>query len=531
MTRRGALGRAAALGATLAVGGALPGCGDSSPQTGIVVEITSDLAVPDELPAVRVMIMNETGATLYDHPFNLGPTGLINTLPLRVGVQPQGGANAPIRILAVGHRSAQVIVSRSATLQFVSGRVLLLRLPLLATCQNVSCPNPTDTCRENGTCGSDVVDPTSLPDYHPGSDAAAPPDARDGGTGAGGTGGGGGTTGGGGASGTTGGAGAGGTSAIGGRGGAGGTSGGGTGGTGGVAGSSGRGGTGGGGTGGSVGGTGGAAGSSGRGGTGGTGGGAGGTGGVAGTSGRGGTGGGTGGTGGTGGGAGGGTVTTLNDGLIGYWAFDQAGNPYPDYSGNHNNASAPAGTWTAAGEVGGALDLTSASYFAAGAPGSASVNTITSQVSIAAWIMPLAAGAVHTIMSRVINIGYWKLTLNITGALSFTAGTRVVASPGMPGDGTKWVHVAASYDGATARVYINGAQVALATFGAISLLGGPVDGGAGGYGPDIGGTYDGTNAFDVDIYYGQMDEIVLYNRALTAAEADALARGALPARR
>jgi len=507
MTRRRALGCAAALGATLAVGGALPGCGDSSPQTGIVVEITSDLAVPDELPAVRVMITNETGATLYDHPFNLGPTGFINTLPLRVGVQPQGGGNAPIRILAIGHRSAQVIVSRSATLQFVSGRVLLLRLPLLATCQNVSCPNPTDTCRENGTCGSDVVDTTSLPDYHPGSDAAAPPDARDGGTGGGGTGGGGGTTGGGGASGTTGGAGAGGTSAIGGRGGAGGTSVGGTGGTGGVAGSSGRGGASVGGTGGSVGGTGGVAGTSGRGGTGGTG------------------------TGGSGGGGTGGGVTTLNDGLIGYWAFDQSGNSYPDYSGNHNNASAPAGTWTAAGEVGGALDLTSASYFAVGVPGSASVNTINSSVSIAAWIMPLAAGATHTIMSRVTNTGYWKLTLNITGALSFSAGSRVMASPGMPGDGTKWVHVAASYDGNTARLYVNGAQVAMAVFGAISLAGGPADGGAGGYGPDIGGTYDGTVAYDMDIYYGQMDEIVLYNRGLTAAEADALARGALPARR
>jgi len=78
---------------------------------------------------------------------------------------------------------------------------------------------------------------------------------------------------------------------------------------------------------------------------------------------------------------------------------------------------------------------------------------------------------------------------------------------------------------------VNGAQVAMANIGAISLAGGPADGGAGGYGPDIGGTYDGTVAYDTDIYYGQMDEIVLYNRALTAAEADALARGALPARR
>jgi len=485
----------------LATGAFLVGCG-SSPQTGIVVEITSDLAVPDELPDVRVTITSETGAVVYDVPFHLASPGFTNTLPLRVGVQPQGDTDAPFRILVVGHRSAQVIVSRSATLHFVRGRVLLLRLPLLATCQNANCPNPNDTCHENGTCGSDVVDPTTLPDYHPGSGGASGTGSggRGGSAGAGGTGTGG-TGGVGGGGGTTGAAGAGGT---GGRGGASGTGVGGTGGTGGAAGS--------GGTGGSVGG---------RGGMGGTGG-AGGTG-AAGTTGSGG--------GGTGGGDGGVVVTTLNDGLIGYWAFDQAGNSYPDYSGNHNNASAPANTWTAAGQIGGALDLTSASYFTVGAPGSASVNTINSAVGIAAWIKPLAAGAVHTIMSRVINVGYWKLTLNITGALSFTAGTRVVASPGPPGDGTKWVHVAASYDGTTARLYVNGAQVAMANIGAISLAGGPADGGAGGYGPDIGGTYDGTVAYDTDIYYGQMDEIVLYNRGLTAAEADALARGALPARK
>src|SRR5262245_56184057 len=319
--------------AVLATAAALIGCGGSSPQTGIVVEITSDLAVPDELPGIQVMVTSATGSTVYDQPFPLGPGQ--NALPLRVGVQPQGSANAPFRILVVGHRGPQVVVSPSAPLQFVSGRVLLLRLPLLAACQAMTCPIPTDTCRENGVCGSDTVDPASLPDYRPGSGGA-------GGGGSGGRGGGGGSVGGrGGASG-----GAGGVGGMGGSGGTGGSSG-----TGGGAASGGGGGSGGG-RGGASGGPGGGGGGRGGGG-GGRGGGRGGAGGSAGgaggsTGGRGGGGGsaGSGGNAGGGGtaGSGGGTVvSTLNNGLVGYWAFDQSSTAYPDYSGNGNTASGPAG--------------------------------------------------------------------------------------------------------------------------------------------------------------------------------------------
>jgi concanavalin A-like lectin/glucanase superfamily protein len=556
MTPRPASMRAA-LRATVLAAAALSGCGGSSPQTGIVAEITSDLLVPDELDQVFVTISPTSGGAPETREFSLTPRTNVTqvALPFRVGIQPQGSLDGPIHIEAFGRRGQGTRVSRSATLSFVSGRVVLLPLPLLAACVNFTCTQPGETCGATGACGSDAVDATSLPTYQPGTAGSAGRGGTSGRGGAGGTGGIGGGAGSGGTAGSAGGAGgrggAGGIAGSTGPGGTGGTAGGaggrgGAGGTGGGAGPGGTGGTagvaGGAGGRGGAGGTGATAGSNGVGGSGGRGGvagGAGGRGGAGGTGGTAGSGGaaGSGGVGGSSGGAGsaggdgGVVVTTLNNGLVGYWAFDQAGTSYPDYSGNGNTASAPAGAWTAAGEVGGALDLTSALYFAVGTPGSASVNTITSAVSIAAWIVPLAAGAEYTIISRFVGAGYWKLSLNIVGALAFSAGTRVVASPGMPGDGTRWVHVAASYDGTIVRLYVNGAQVAMTTFTGISLIGGPVDGGAGGYGLDIGGRYDNNMAYDVDIYNGQMDEMMVYNRALTATEVDAIARGALPMRR
>jgi hypothetical protein len=220
----------------------------------------------------------------------------------------------------------------------------------------------------------------------------------------------------------------------------------------------------------------------------------------------------------------------LNNGLVGYWPFDQSGTSFPDVSGNGNTGSTGlTGVWSAQGEVGGALDLTNAIYFAVATNGTASINTINGAVSVAAWIIPPAQGVTHTIMSRLINTGYWKVDLTSSGVLAMTIGVRTVSAPSAAGDGSKWVHVAASYDGTTARLYVNGAQVAMANFGALSLGGGP-DGGVGGYGVDIGGTYDNTVAYDMEIFGSLIDELVLYNRGLTAAEVGALASGQLPMR-
>jgi hypothetical protein len=457
MTPGLARARGAILAGLLTTTAAPIGCG-SPAQTGIVAEITTDLRVPGELDEVRVSITDAAGSTLYQQAFALaaGAGTQAYALPLRVGVQPQGSTASRFRIEAIGRLAAANVVSRSATLTFVSGRVLLLPLPLLATCRQVTCTQAGETCRDDGTCAPDAVDPTRLPPYSPGSDAGPPPDARDG--------------------------------EAGGRGGA-------------------------------------------AGGPGGTTGDAGGAGGAGGRGGGGGVDAGGGSDASDGGGDGPIMVPTLNNGLVGYWAFDQAARTFPDYSGNGNTLTAPsATTWTASGHVGGALDLVNTADFGASTAGSASVNTITSAISIAGWIVP-QGGTLRTIVSRVINTGFWKLSLAETGAVRFSAGPMVAQAPNAAGDGSRWVHVAATYDGAGVRLYVGGALVAQAVFGAVSLVGGAPDGGAGGYGIDVGGVFDNINAIIVENYRGQLDELTIYNRALTPGEVEALARGALPMRR
>jgi hypothetical protein len=535
----------------LLVGSLLPACsgGGTAVPTGAVVEITSDFETPP-LDGVQLTVTGARSTVFYDHTFSLssGRYGL----PLRVGLEPHGDPNASFRVTAVGQINGAAIVERSATLHFIVGRVVLLELPLQMICQGQNCPGAANTCVGNGAadCVPDTIDPGKLPTYQPADGGAGAGGHGNGGaSGRGGAAGGGGVAGFGGSiggvAGTGGGAGAGGIAGTTGTGGSGGA---GVAGTGGATGRGGGGEAGAGGTGGGSGGAGGGAGGGGMTGTGGRGGaggtsgsagtggasgspGTGGTGGASGSAGTGGRGGGSG-TGGSGGaagsgGTGGGTVVMLNEQLVGYWSFDAAGTSSPDYSGNGNNITAVAGQWTASGADGGALDL-SAPNAAVSVPASVSVNGITSAISIAAWVKPGSTGMVRTIISRYLGTSYWKLGFAENGALRFVAGTGSVQTGSGVSDPTDWTHVVATYDGATARLYVDGTLSASANLGAISLVGGPTTGG--GYGPLLGGTFMDVTADTIEDYGGQIDELALYKRALNSAEATALAHGATPSR-
>ena len=71
-----------------------------------------------------------------------------------------------------------------------------------------------------------------------------------------------------------------------------------------------------------------------------------------------------------------------------------------------------------------------------------------------------------------------------------------------------WTHVALTYDGATLRLYVNGTQVATpATTGAIQATDSPL-------------WIGGNNPYG-EYFQGLIDEVRVYNRALTQADIQA----------
>jgi hypothetical protein len=162
----------------LAAVSALGACRGASSSTGIVVEVTSDLRVPSQMDGVRLLVTDATGTALYDQSFALvaGAGATASALPLRVGFQADGDDIDQFRIEARALLGTATVVSRSATLGFEQGRMVLLSLPLLAVCLPAICTEPGTTCEADGSCQPDGVDTTTLPTYH------ASPDAGDIGT-------------------------------------------------------------------------------------------------------------------------------------------------------------------------------------------------------------------------------------------------------------------------------------------------------------------------------------------------------------
>jgi hypothetical protein len=426
------------------------GCRSSSPATGIVAEVTTDLRVPEDLAEIEVAATMPDGTPLYAQTFPLAGGGGVQTyaLPLRVGLHPQGSATAAFRIEATALLGASRVVSRSAVLSFEEGRVILLPLPLLSACANVTCTQAGTTCAPSGACVPEAVDPSQLPTYKPGSDAGAGGggDASDGGVPPA--------------------DGADRPSAAGDARDAAGDS---------------------------------SAADAGRD--------------LAGAA-----------------DAAPDAAVMLDQGLVAWWSFDQSGTSYPDNSGNGNTGVmsgllAGQTLWTASGFAGGALDLTPNDVVMTTSP-STSSKSITGAVTYAAFVKAPAAGSIHTLVSHGLDVG-GELDLGFadTGALRFViAGRTIQTNTPVNGDGTQWMHVAATYDGRVAVLYVAGAPVLTTTIGAMSFA-------STYFGFIVGGTYDDINALYVEDFNGQVDELTIYNRALGAAEISALARGAFPTRR
>ena len=146
------------------------------------------------------------------------------------------------------------------------------------------------------------------------------------------------------------------------------------------------------------------------------------------------------------------------------------------------------------------------------------------QLTLAAWVRPAARGS-QTILAKALHgeVDGYALQLSSKGTVfvRFNQATRdndyrVSSKAAYPTDGQTWLHVAATYDGAEIRLYLDGARERSRSTARLFVARNAQD-------LAIGAHPDGSLPFD-----GAIDDVRVYDRALSAAEIRALVKDGRP---
>jgi hypothetical protein len=198
--------------------------------------------------------------------------------------------------------------------------------------------------------------------------------------------------------------------------------------------------------------------------------------------------------------------------LLGWWKFDEGqGNLAYDWSGHSNHGTLVGGPQWVAGNIEGALELDGIDdYVDLNDPQRLQV---TGNITLAAWIRSAAVGGERNIIAKGYVFdphGEVRLQLNgnsyNVGSLD-SEGQHEVFGDGANTDIGQWVHVAGTYDGTNWNIYRNGQLLNTAedAVGAVPVAVGWSIGSRGG------------DMID-QLFEGQIDDVRIYNRALTEAE-------------
>jgi hypothetical protein len=207
---------------------------------------------------------------------------------------------------------------------------------------------------------------------------------------------------------------------------------------------------------------------------------------------------------------------TTSTGLVAAYSFNEgSGITVADCSGNTNTGTIVGASW-AAGKYGGCLSFD-------GTSSRVSINDaaslrLTTAMTLEAWVYPTASQTaswrdiIYKLPADGTHDDYYLMAWS-TKASSAPLGGAMFGSPGVYRDAIKpspltlntWTHLAATYDGATLRLYVNGVQsVSTNMTGNIATSTGPLQ---------IGG-----DTVFGQFFAGLIDEVRIYNRALNAAE-------------
>lgn len=215
---------------------------------------------------------------------------------------------------------------------------------------------------------------------------------------------------------------------------------------------------------------------------------------------------------------------TINDGLVGYWPFDTgSGTSAPDVSGYGNHGTLTNGpTWSSSvSSTIGFTDPYSLSFNGVSdyvtVPDNSALSP--SSITVSAWINSTGISAEQVIASKFYNqtsIKGWEMEV-YQSKLYFAINTNAVLQGSTTMTSNTWYHLVSTYDGNTIRVYVNG------------ILDGSSSTAAGITNP-TGNMNIGRYTFSTNLFFnGLLDDVRIYNRALTATEVSSLAAGTAPA--
>ncbi len=194
--------------------------------------------------------------------------------------------------------------------------------------------------------------------------------------------------------------------------------------------------------------------------------------------------------------------------LVAAYSFDEgSGTTVTDASGNGNNGTVSGATWTTSGKYGDALVFNGTSALVT--INNSSSLELTAGMTLEAWVNPSVVSAVWRDVIYKGNDNYYLSGTSYPNGYPAMGGTFGGDDVPLYGLATlpvnTWTYLAATYDGTTVRLYVNGTLVASQPqTGVMANSTSPLQIG----GDSIYGQY----------FHGMIDEVRVYDRALSVTE-------------
>jgi hypothetical protein len=207
------------------------------------------------------------------------------------------------------------------------------------------------------------------------------------------------------------------------------------------------------------------------------------------------------------------TFSVADPSLVAAYSFNEGnGTTVADTSGHGLTGTISGATWTTQGRFGNALSFNGTDAWVT-VP-SNSVLNLTDLMTLEAWVYPTAQGGLwrNVLIKERPGGEVYNLYSNTDAAVPAVFAVRSAAPNAPVGSAgvsaiplNAWTHLAVTYDGAQLRLFVNGTPV-----GSQPMTGSMVT--------STGALRIGGNSVWGEYFQGEIDEVRIYNRALTQAE-------------